>query len=75
MFYSEHGVPHFHAVVGDHGISVEIHSCAVRGEFPARAKRLVLEWAIPHRAELLDNWRRARDGHPLVRIAPLERRG
>ena len=36
MFYSEHGVPHFHAVYGGYEISVEIESHAVHGEFRRR---------------------------------------
>ncbi len=72
MFYSEHGVPHFHAVYGEHEVSIEIDSRVVFGEFPPRALRLVLEWAELHRAELLENWELARQGQPLIRIAPLE---
>jgi hypothetical protein len=72
MFYSEHGVAHFHAVYGRHEISVEVTSGIVRGEFPPRARRLVLEWAGLHRQELLDNWELARQGKPLNSIAPLE---
>lgn len=72
MFYSEHGVPHFHAVYAEHEVSIEIESHMVRGEFPNRALRLVLEWAELHKAELLDNWELARQGQPLTHIAPLE---
>jgi len=72
MFYSEHGVPHFHAVYGEHEVSIEIEGGVVHGEFPPRALRLVLEWAELHRAELLENWELARQGQPLKRIAPLE---
>lgn len=72
MFYNEHGVAHFHAVYGDHEISVEVESGTVHGEFPPRAQRLVLEWAALHRAELLENWQLARHGQMLKRIAPLE---
>jgi hypothetical protein len=72
MFYREHGVPHFHAVYGQHKISVEIESGRLHGELPAAAQRLVLAWMDLHRAELLANWQRARDGQPLARIAPLE---
>jgi hypothetical protein len=39
MYYSEHGVAHFHAVYGEHGISVEVESGKIHGEFPARALR------------------------------------
>jgi hypothetical protein len=72
MFYSEHGVPHFHAVYGEHEASIEIESGVIHGEFPPRALRLVLEWAELHKAELLENWELARQGQPLKRIAPLE---
>ncbi|HMD95904.1 MAG TPA: DUF4160 domain-containing protein [Terriglobia bacterium] len=60
IFYSEHGVPHFHAVYGEHEISVEIESGTIHGQFPPRALRQVLEWAALHRQELIDNWQLAR---------------
>ena len=72
MFFNEHGPPHFHAVYGEHKITVEIESEHVRGEFPTRALRLVLEWASLHRQELVANWERARRREPLTRIEPLE---
>jgi hypothetical protein len=72
MFYSEHGVRHFHAVNGEQEVTIEIESKVVRGAFPPRALRLVLEWAELYRAELLENWGLARQGQPLLRIAPLE---
>jgi hypothetical protein len=72
MFYEEHGVAHFHAVYGNDEISVEVESGLVRGRFPARTQRLVLEWAALHKAELIENWKLARQGLPLTGIAPLE---
>ena len=72
IFYSEHGVPHFHAVYGEYEISVEVESGKIHGQFPPRALRLVLEWANLHREELIENWQLARQGQPLRRIAPLE---
>ena len=72
MFYSEHGIAHFHAVYGEREISVEVESQIVHGSFPPRALRHVLEWAALHKQELLDNWELARQGKPLNRIAPLE---
>ena len=71
MFYREHGVPHFHAVYGEHEISVEIETTTIHGNFPPRALKLVLEWTNLHRGELLENWQLARLGQPLARIAPL----
>jgi hypothetical protein len=72
MFYSEHGVPHFHAVYGEYEASIEIEGERVHGALPRRALALVLEWNRLHRQELLDNWERARAGQALNRIAPLE---
>jgi Domain of unknown function (DUF4160) len=72
MFYSEHGVPHFHAAYGEYEITVEIETGTVHGNFPPRALRLVLDWAALHRQELLEDWRLARAGRPLKRVAPLE---
>jgi len=72
MFYSEHGAPHFHAVYGEREISVEMESGKIHGRFPARALRLVLEWASLHKGELIENWQLARQGQALRRIAPLE---
>jgi hypothetical protein len=72
MFFNEHGPPHFHAIYGEHRITVEIESRTVRGEFPSRALRLVLEWADLHKQELLKDWERARQRQPLEPIAPLE---
>jgi hypothetical protein len=72
MFYSEHGIPHFHAVYGEREASIEIESGTVHGALPPRALRLVLEWAELHEAELLENWQLARHGQPLRRIEPLE---
>jgi Domain of unknown function (DUF4160) len=72
MYHREHGVAHFHAQYGEHWISVEIESGEVHGRFPTRALRHVTEWAELHREELLANWKLARDGKPVNRIAPLE---
>lgn len=72
MFYNEHGVPHFHAVYGEFEATIEIESERVHGRLPPRALGLVLDWTRLHRQELLDDWRRARAGEPLTRIAPLE---
>lgn len=72
MFFNEHGPPHFHAVYGEYKITVEIESQMVRGEFPPRALRLVLEWTGLHKQELLADWELARRRKPLAKIEPLE---
>ena len=72
MYYSEHGVPHFHAVYSGEDVSIDIATLDVlAGTLPERALRLVREWAGLHRAELEANWQRARDEQPLEPIEPL----
>jgi len=73
MFYSDHEPAHFHAIYGDYEALIEIESLSVfRGALPRRGLALVLEWAALHRAELRDDWQRARKGEPLKQIEPLE---
>ncbi len=65
-------MPHFHALYADEEASIAIGSREIlAGSLPDRALRLVREWAELLRAELEDDWRRAREGQPLKRIAPL----
>jgi hypothetical protein len=72
MYYSEHGIPHFHALYAGREASIAIESLDVlAGSLPPRALDLVREWGALHRAALMVNWRRARDEEPLEPIAPL----
>lgn len=72
MYFDEHGPPHFHAYYGDDGASIAIGTLAVmEGRLPRRALALVLEWAVEHRAELEENWRRVEQHRALSPISPL----
>jgi hypothetical protein len=73
MFYNDHSPPHFHAEYGEYEALYEIATIEVlRGELPRRAHALVVEWTTMHRAELEENWVRARAGVPLETIEPLD---
>lgn len=72
MFPREHPPPHFHAVSGDYHITVDIESGTVKGQFPRRALRLVLEWRELHRDELMNDWELLQAGLPAHKIDPLE---
>ena len=72
MYWKDHNPPHFHARYADYEISVAMDGVILDGKFPARAKRLVLEWLDLHRKELLDNWLRASRGEALQMIESLE---
>lgn len=72
MYYREHGVPHFHALYGEHEASIAIESLKVlHGDLPMRVLRLVNRWASLHREELLKNWDLAEQGEVMEHIDPL----
>jgi hypothetical protein len=75
MYHDERhhqGRPHFHATYAGDEASIDIESLSViAGGLPARATRLVFEWASLHRAELRANWERARRHEPLEQIEPI----
>ena len=72
MYYDEHNPPHFHARYGKYRIAIEIESGIIKGEFPKRALRAVLDWYDMHKEELMEDWRLALNDQPLNKIEPLE---
>lgn len=73
MYFNDHSPPHFHAKYAGGEALYEINSLRIyRGGLPRRAHNLVIEWADLHRAELIDDWHRARAGSDLRPIEPLD---
>jgi len=73
MFYNDHWPAHFHAEYGEYEAVYKIETIEVlRGELPRRAHAFVVEWITLHRAELVENWERARQSLPLRSIEPLD---
>ena len=72
MHFRDFAPPHFHAVYQEQEATVEIGSLAVtRGQLPARALGLAVEWAALHQEELFAAWeRRTRQEMP-GKIEPL----
>jgi len=57
MFWREHSPPHFHALYGEFEALIDIRTLdVIGGKLPKRAFNLVIEWAIEHRAELIEDW-------------------
>ena len=72
MFYDEHNPPHFHATYGEFSAEISIQDLSpIVGHLPSRVLGLVIEWASLHQVELMENWKEARDGRPVKKIAPL----
>ena len=73
MFYDEHNPPHFHAQYGDYKCCIDIRTLGViEGYLPARVLGFVVEWAILHKKELLNNWQNVEQKQPLSKIEPLQ---
>jgi hypothetical protein len=73
MFYNDHEPPHFHVRYGERRAIVAIDALVLlEGSLPPRVLGLVMEWAALHKAELTENWSRARRQVPLDAVAPLE---
>lgn len=70
MYYDDHNPPHFHAQYGRARALIAISSGEIiAGDLPALAQRILRRWTLARRAELEENWRRARAHEPLERIA------
>jgi hypothetical protein len=75
MNYNDHAPPHFHARYSGQQVLVEIETASVlAGSMRPRVLGRVLKWAALRRSELLVDWERARMGHSLLPISPLESR-
>lgn len=57
MYFNDHLPPHFHAIYNDLEGVFELSTLEMlEGNLPARVRGLVIEWAILHKQELVDNW-------------------
>jgi hypothetical protein len=73
MFLNDHNPPHFHAQYGEFEILVNINNLSIlKGTFPSRALRLVIEWASLHQEELKEAWESLRNCQPPSKINPLD---
>ncbi len=72
MYRPDHPPPHFHAQYGEHIAQITLDTFEIlNGSLPARALRLVREWAALHQSELAENWDLAQALEPLAPIDPL----
>lgn len=60
MFFGDHVPPHFHAEYQGFKAFVRIADGEIEeGYLPNKAAKIVREWALDHRDELMANWDRA----------------
>ena len=64
--------PHFHARYAGQWASFAIDPLkCLAGKLPARAERMLLEWAAAHQKELMESWRRVMRREFPTSIPPL----
>ena len=57
MYFDGHSSPHFHVLYnGRHGAFSLLPLNYFSGNLPPKVVGLVLDWAVPHKNELLANW-------------------
>jgi hypothetical protein len=72
MYFGDHVPPHFHALYAECEALIDIRTFEViRGDLPARAMALVLEWAQQHREELRMDWELCVQNQQPTKILPL----
>ena len=58
MYFKEHGVPHFHAIYGEfNGVFNVTTLEMIEGDMPARAAKMVKDWAKKYNQDLMEMWR------------------
>ncbi|WP_319559858.1 DUF4160 domain-containing protein [Marispirochaeta sp.] len=73
MFYEEHNPPHFHAYYNEYQALIGIHDFRIlQGSLPPKALALVMEWAMLHKKELLEEWERIEKKLEIFKIEPLK---
>ncbi len=73
MYYDEHNPPHFHVQYNENNAVFRISDLGLmQGELPPKATALVVEWALNHKNELMENWNLAQNDQKPQKIEPLK---
>ena len=58
MYFKEHGVPHFHAIYGEYNGVFNLKTLEmIEGDMPARATKMVKDWAKKYNSDLMEMWK------------------
>ena len=72
MYFNDHNPPHFHARYNEYRAEIAIDTLSIlEGKLPPRILGLVLEWAVEHQEELLQNWYSLKERGEFTQIKPL----
>ena len=73
MYFGDHPPPHFHAEYQGQKATFSFDGELLAGSITSRtARKLIQEWALSHKFELMVNWRNIEEGRALNRIEPLD---
>lgn len=73
MYWKEHNPPHFHVKYGEDNALILIENFSLaEGSLPPKALSLVIEWAVIHQKELMENWERGKKDLTFNKIEPLQ---
>ena len=57
LYFNDHMPPHFHVIYGEYNAMFDMNTLQmIEGDLPNRAKKLVVEWGILHKEELIKIW-------------------
>jgi hypothetical protein len=72
MYFKDHNPPHLHVVYEKYEASIEIKDLKIiKGSLPPRILGFVVEWAMIHQDELLENWEAVKYLKTPKKIEPL----
>jgi len=64
MYFKEHGVPHFHAIYGEYNGVFNVATLEmIEGDMPARATKMVKDWAKKYNKDLMEMWKTQKYRH------------
>ncbi|MBI3592710.1 MAG: DUF4160 domain-containing protein [Nitrospirae bacterium] len=69
MYFDDHNPPHFHAEYqGREGLFHINDGRCFEGDLPDKAVKIISEWAISRKSELMRDWELAQGHQPLEKI-------
>ncbi|NOQ30816.1 MAG: DUF4160 domain-containing protein [Helicobacteraceae bacterium] len=72
MYPDDHNPPHFHVAYSGSKAVIGINNFALlQGSLPPKALSLVVEWAVLHKEELLEDWELSINLQSPKKIEPL----